>query len=63
MSRRAALGILVMAFMVLCSLRYAKYQEHLEAEEKKRRKKEKLEQEMKMREPPAVGALEGLAAN
>lgn len=52
-----------MAFMVLCSLRYAKYQEHLELEEKKRRKKEKLEQEMKMREPPAVGALEGLAAN
>lgn len=62
-SRRAALGILIMAFMVLCSLRYAKYREHFEDEEKKRMLKVKRDEEAKLREPSNIGALEGLAAN
>lgn len=62
-SRRAALGILIMAFMVLCSLRYAKYREHLEEEETKKARKAKADKEAKLREPSNIGALEGLAAN
>lgn len=50
-----------MAFMVLCSLRYAKFREHVEKEEEEKLRKEKAE--MKMREPAAVGALEGMSAN
>lgn len=70
LTRRAALAIVTMAFMVLCSLRYASYRAHEEELAKKRRRKmvssstsmEGGERQHTL-SPAEVGAAEVLAAN
>lgn len=61
LTRRSAIGILFMAFMVLTSLRYATYRSH--EENLKKKKDEVHKSNERVEDLPAQGAAEILAAN
>ncbi|KAI1000419.1 hypothetical protein K3495_g7776 [Podosphaera aphanis] len=60
LTRRSVTGILLMAFMVLASLRYASYKSH---ENMMKKEKETLKSEEAIEYSPAQGAVEILAAS
>jgi hypothetical protein len=61
LTRRSVMGILLMAFMVLASLKYASIKSH--EEEVRKKKEESKKPEERIEELPAQGAAEILAAN
>ncbi|KAG9235502.1 hypothetical protein BJ875DRAFT_268844 [Amylocarpus encephaloides] len=64
LTRRSVMGILVMAFMVLTSLRYASYKSHEDEEQKKKAARTKADEPLPhFSDLPAAGVAEILTAN